>query len=210
MATYYDVIGVAPDATREEIERACDRAQAHLEKSGQIEPYKGQLRKVRETLLNPDLRLDYNRRMALLQADASRKTAPAPSNAQKSVEKALPLKAIRPPLLIGGLVVVALFAVYLLWHFVLGVPTPPDTGRYLLPLNGGEPVAVVIAHDPNHVFDGKSSPAPAVLIFKLGDQRSAWLGDSVVGLVYKIGDPAPKNVVDDALKTVKAQQAEER
>ena len=210
MPTYYDVIGVAPDATMDEIERACGRAQAHLEKSGQFEPYQSQLRKVRGTLLNPGLRLDYNRRIALLQADASRKAAPSPSTAQKSVEKALPLKAIRPPLLIGGLVVVALFAVYFLWHFVLGVPTPPDTGRYLLPLNGGEPVAVVIAHDPDHVFDGKSSPAPAVLIFKLGDQRAAWLGDSVVGLVYKIGDPAPKNVVDDALKTAKAQQAEGR
>ncbi len=70
----------------------------------------------------------------------------------------------------------------------------------MLPTSGGDPVAVVIAHDAHHIFEGKRSPAPAVLVFKLSDKRASWLGDSLVGLIYKTGEPAPQNVLDDALK----------
>ncbi len=206
MPTYYDVIGVAPDAPVEEIARGCDRVQAQLEKSGQIEPYQSQLRKVRETLLNPDLRQNYNQKMGLLKGGAPPRAASAPPKKTAPAKSAARLRGIRPPLLIGAIVVVALCAVYLLWHFVLGVPTPPDTGRYLLPPNGGQPVAVVIAHDPNHLFEGNSSPSPAVLIYKLADGNASWLGDSVVGLVYRVGGPAPGDLVEKARQAVKAQQ----
>ncbi len=197
MPDYYGVIGVARDASMEEIERACDRALAHLEKSGQFEPYQSQLRKVRETLLNPDLRQEYDKKLRsrpLPAATASSKPAPSATS---------PLAAkggARKPVIYGGVAILALCAAYLLWHFVLGVPAPPATGRYLLPLNGGSPVAVVIAHDKNHLFEGKSSPSPAVLVFKLSDKRASWLGDSVVGLIYKTGEPAPQDVMDAALK----------
>lgn len=62
MANYYDYISARPDATPEEIEKAIALTEVRLKQTGAINSPQAEinLRKTRETLLDPDLRKAYN------------------------------------------------------------------------------------------------------------------------------------------------------
>ncbi len=214
MPTYYDVLGVAADAPQEEIDRACERTVQRLKQSGQYEQYQDQLRKIKETLLTPDLREGYNRRMALNlgqdtwglppPANRPRPQVPPPEAAPKETAAAAPARP-RRPLLMGLGVAAVLAALYGGWLLYQGMSAHADEGVYLLNPVNGEPVAVILAKDPAHAFPGNSKPSPGVLVYMLASRRAAWLGEAIVNLQFNQGEPAPEEVLKQCREEAKGQ-----
>jgi len=209
MATYYDVLSVPNDAPREEIERAIDRMSQRLKQTGQWEQYQDQFRKIESTLLNPDLRIQYdmqNRLKTALRpaAPAGAKTSPAPaSNAAQS--RARNRRTVAKGLIWAGVAVLVLGIGYGTWWLIGRWGQQVDEGVYLVDSTTGEKVAVVLSREQEHMFPGKDKPAPAVLLYRLDHKRAAWLGEAVVDIQYKEGDPAPEALLAEGREAAKTQ-----
>jgi len=198
MANYYDYIGVRPDATREEIEKALAATEIRLKQTGAINTPQTEvnLRNVRETLLEPELRRAYDKKLRL--------TGPVRPQSLTAAEKRLgarQAKQLRIPhlsrtqsllILILLLLVFGSYFGYTLW---VGNRVWPS-GSYLLSVDNGRPEAVILDREPSHLFSaGRSRPAYRVKMLKTGE--ITWATDKQAHVQWRLGDPAPASLLQE-------------
>lgn len=212
MATYYDMIGVSPGASKEEIKKACEATEIRLKHSGISEKYKDQMRKVRATLTDANSRSEYDLKLASdeifdttllpLPPVATRSQSPA---AEPPLPEAKTSGNRKRSLMISLGALLALLLVYGGWRLYVRSSETASQGVYLLDLHSGAQMAVVLAKDPAHLFPGNTKTSPAVLIYQLGSQKVFWLGEAVVELKYSEGEPAPDALIQEGLKAAETQ-----
>lgn len=198
MANYYDYIGARPDATQEEIQKAVAATEIKLKQTGAINTPQAEmnLRNIRETLLNAELRKAYNAKLGLTSSIRAEKKA--------SGEKRLGAKPVRPwqrpgaartqRLLVLVSLVLILGAYFGYTHWASGRVWP--TGSYLVSVDGGVPEAVILERESSHLFSaGRSLPAYRVKMLKTG--QITWATDRQAHVQWRLGDPAPASVLQE-------------
>jgi len=210
MATYYDVLSVPQDAPREEIERALERMAQRLKQTGQWEQYQDQFRKIENTLLNPDLRIQYDMQNRLKTAlrpaapAAVAKTPPAPAS-KAAKARAGGRGGIHKGLLWGGVAALVLGLGYGAWLLVDRAGRRVDAGIYLLDPGTGDKVAVVLSREPDHHFPDRDTPAAGVLIYRLSRKQAVWVGEAVLDIEFEKGDAAPEALLAEGREAAKTQ-----
>lgn len=218
MATYYDALGLPADAPREAIERSLEVTQARLRQMGQWEQQRDLFRKIEATLLDPDARREYDMQVTLRGAHSSSGTSAKPPSARAS--KPAPKAASKPPagaseggakkgvrrgVLIAAAAVLVLGLAYGGWLLLVTTGAPAEVGQSLLDPGSGETVGVVLAQDPAHLFPGKPTPSPALLIYIEEKKKAAWIGEAIAGIRFEGGGPASESLLKEGREAAKGQ-----
>lgn len=204
MATYYDLLGIPPDATQEDIRRALAQMARRLKQTAQWELHQDQYRKFEHTLLSPDLRLQYDEENRIR---SPRKARPVPfrgAPGSQSGSPRAPGPARRGLLWLGG----ATLAVGVAcggWWLLGRLGQEVEVGIYLLDPATGAPAAVVLAREEAHTFPGKERPVPAALVYSLARRQAAWIGEGVLDLEFRRGGPAPRALYEEGRKAADQQ-----
>jgi len=199
MANLYDYIGARPDATQEEIERAIALTEVRLKQTGAINSPQAEinLRKTRETLLNPDLRRAYNTKLGLTSVVRAEKTAVVERKigARPAKRWQIPHDSRTQRLLVLGLLILVLVA-YLGYRHWEASRIWPD-GSILLSIDDGQPEAVILGRESDHVdFAGRHYPAYKIKMLKTG--IITWAGDKPVRAQWNLGGPAPASLLKES------------
>lgn len=212
MATYYDALGLPPDAPREAIERSLETTQARLRQMGQWEQQRDLFRKIEATLLDPDQRRQYDMQVTLKQALGPSATGampavkqPAPAQKAPRTTPRVSKKGVRRGLLLCAATVLAAGMAYGGWVLYSAWASKVGEGVYLLNPTTGEAVALVLDRDPQHLFPGNTRPAPAVLVYLVQQKKAAWVGEAMVDIQYRRGDPAPPALLEEGREAAKGQ-----
>jgi curved DNA-binding protein CbpA len=192
---YYEILGVAPDSSTEEIERAFRKVarQVHPDLNGDVsgksEARMKQLNEIRDTLTDPLLRAGYDERLRL-ERQRDQGSHPAPAAAPASQPAPPTPRDIQPQPAPGRgawfvLVLGASLTSALLWHWrheLQSSPAPTPAGPASAPpAEPSAPPATVQAPVP--------APAPAPAPSAPRRKRVVRLGSSVDEVFAAFGTP---------------------
>jgi hypothetical protein len=199
MANYYDYIGVRPDATREEIEKAIALTEVRLKQTGAINSPQAEinLRNTRETLLDPELRKAYNEKLGLTSAiRAERKAVVERKLGARPARRWQLPQSSRTQRIIAMGVLIVVFGAYLGYTHWQATRIWPN-GSVLLSIDDGQPDAVILDREADHVdFAGRHLPAYRIKVIKTG--QIIWAGDKQVHAQWKRGGQAPASLLQDS------------
>jgi hypothetical protein len=198
MANYYDYIGVKPDATREEIEKALALTEVRLKQTGAINSPQAEinLRNTRETLLDPELRKAYNKKLGLTSAiRAENKAAVERKIGARPARRWQIPQASRTQRIIAMGILIVVFGAYLGYTNWQASRIWPD-GSVLLSVDDGQPDAVILSREADHVdVAGRHLPAYRIKVIKTG--QIIWAGDKQIRAQWRLGGQAPASLTQE-------------